>query len=95
MSTTVHETTIRQWVKNHTKSEIAWLFEDQIVKRDAEIERLTKALDQAIALANIRLEYRNEHGDPEGDTHTYVCCDSCGTPFMSILADELERRNRE
>lgn len=40
MSITTHETTIKQWIKSHTKDEIALFLGDQFVKKDAEIERL-------------------------------------------------------
>lgn len=40
MSITTHETTIRQYVKNHTKDDIACFFEDQFVKKEAGIKRL-------------------------------------------------------
>lgn len=44
MSITVHETTIKQWVKNHTKDEIALFLGDQFEKKDAEIERLNRCV---------------------------------------------------
>lgn len=47
MSRSVHETTIRQWIKNHTKDDIALFVEDQIAKRDAEIERLKAKLEES------------------------------------------------
>ena len=65
---------------------------DIVAAKDAEIERLKKVADQAIALANIRLEYRAAHDDPEGDNYPYVCCDSCGTPFLSALAAYLKEK---
>ena len=38
MSITTHTSTIRQWVKNHTKDDIAIYFEDQFVKKEAAID---------------------------------------------------------
>lgn len=40
MSITTHTSTIRQYVKNHTKDDIALFFEHQFVAKEAEIERL-------------------------------------------------------
>ena len=76
----------------------AALYDTVTAERDAALaraERAEKALEQAIVLANIRIEYRTEHGDPEGGTYDYVCCDSCGTPFMSALADYLKAKEKQ
>lgn len=78
----------------------------RIAEQDAEINRLKRvndnavarmaflgiALGQAVELANIRVELRPKAGDEEGEGTEYVYCDSCGTPFMSTLAAYLRER---
>ena len=61
-------------------------------EKDARIAFLEKALEQAVQLANIRVELRPKAGDEEGEGTEYVYCDSCGTPFMSTLAAYLRER---
>ena len=42
MSISTHETTTRQWVKNHTKDEITVFIESQLTAKNAEIEKWRK-----------------------------------------------------
>lgn len=68
------DTTIRQWVKNHTKDEIAMAWEDMSVMKDARIAFLEAALEEARMFCKLSAEKDQWHGDLMSDGYVSRDC---------------------